>query len=87
MEYYSSFSGIDSVLSCLYDSLVYHSANGLYLDRFDAALQKYLNDTLTYKNTIEDIDSVDDNKEFRILMYVEFALINKHSDIEVWDNL
>ena len=34
VEYYSSFSGIDSVLSCLYDSLVYHSANGLYLDRF-----------------------------------------------------
>lgn len=37
------------------------------------------------RHTIEDIDSVDDNKEFRILMYVEFALINKHSDIEVWD--
>lgn len=39
------------------------------------------------RHTIEDIDSVDDNKEFRILMYVEFALINKQLDIEVWDNL
>lgn len=55
VEYYSSFSRIDSALSCLYDSLTYHSANELYFDRFDAALQKYLNDTLTYKNTFTEL--------------------------------
>jgi len=34
------------------------------------------------RHTVEDIDSVDDNKEFRILMYVELTLVNKHSDIK-----
>ncbi|RGZ51927.1 hypothetical protein DW985_24905 [Bacteroides ovatus] len=39
------------------------------------------------RHTVEDIDSVDDNKEFRILMYIELAFVNKHSDIETWNNL
>lgn len=55
VEYHNSFSGIDSALSCLYDSLAYHFANELYLDRFDSALQKYLDDTLTYKNTFMEL--------------------------------
>lgn len=55
VEYPNSFSGIDSTLSCLYDSLAYHSTNELYLDRFDSALQKYLDDTLTYKNTFMEL--------------------------------
>lgn len=55
VEYHNSFSGIDSALSCLYDSLAYHFANELYLDRFNSALQKYLDDTLTYKNTFMEL--------------------------------
>ena len=62
----------------------------LYSDKeYDKIICLY-NELVSYniiRTTVEDIDSVDDNKEFRILMYIELAFVNKHSDIETWNNL
>ena len=70
-----------------YQSLLIHFRDQLFQDFYNKQilflrLSEHCQAGYILRHTIEDIDSVDDNKEFRILMYVEFALINKHSDIE-----